>query len=296
MSLSSGSLGLMAGPSWLNKWWPSRRLLSDPLHGLCVQERYAPVSISNWKLIPPVARDLLAQRVPQSLSFSAQRRLTVIVPYRDRAHHLQQLAPALIAMLERQRLNYRVLVVEQLPGQLFNRGRLLNVGMHYAAGFSDYYCLHDVDALPVVANYACPSQPLRLVTQLVTGNGAGRQRTCHYFSGAVSIRKDQAFAANGFSNEYWGWGKEDDDFYFRLLLAGYLCYYDLQGTYFNLPNPAHQQVPRGRRPHYVYVNRERRSRLLRRLMTPAQDGLANLHYRVIEERQEQGYQRIQVRW
>ena len=28
------------------------------------------------------------------------------------------------------------------------------------------------------------------------------------------------------SNEYWGWGKEDDDFFFRLLLAGYLCYFD----------------------------------------------------------------------
>ena len=95
----------MAGPRWLHKWWPSRRLRSDPLQGLCIQERYEPVSISNWKLIPPMARDLLAQRVPQPLSFSAERRLTVIVPYRDRAHHQHQLAPALIAMLERQRLN-----------------------------------------------------------------------------------------------------------------------------------------------------------------------------------------------
>ena len=53
----------------------------------------------------------------------------------------------------------------------------------------------------------------------------------------MSIRKDQAFAANGFSNHYWGWGKEDDDFFFRLLLAGYLCYFDAEGMFRDLPNP-----------------------------------------------------------
>jgi len=286
----------MAGPRWLNKWRPSRRLRSDPLQGLCVQDRYAPVSISNWKLIPPVARDLLAQRVPQTLSFSAERRLTVVVSYRDREQHLQQLIPALTAVLEQQRLNYRVLVVEQQPGGLFNRGRLLNVGMHYAAAFSDYYCLHDVDALPIKADYRCPSQPLRLIHKFVSA-GSERCLPPHYFSGAVSICKEQAFAANGFSNEYWGWGKEDDDFYFRLLLAGCLCYYDLHGTYFNLPNPPHQQVAKGaRRPRYVNDNRERRSRLLRGLVNPAQDGLATLQYQVIDEQQQRGYQRIQVRW
>ena len=79
----------MAGPRWLNKWLPSRRLRSDPLHDWRVQERYAPVSISNWKLIPTVARDLLAQRVPRTLSFSAERRLTVIIPFRAREEPLR---------------------------------------------------------------------------------------------------------------------------------------------------------------------------------------------------------------
>lgn len=286
----------MTRPTWLNRWWPSRRLRRDPLHDWSVQERYVPVSISNWKLIPPVARNLLAQRVPQTLSFSADRRLTVVVPYRDREQHLQQLVPALSAALEAQHLNFRLLIVEQQPGELFNRGRLLNVGMHYAAPFSDYYCLHDVDAVPIAADYRCPSQPLRLIHKFCNADSE-RCLPNHYFSGAVSICKEQAFAANGFSNDYWGWGKEDDDFYFRLLLAGFLCYYDLQGTYFNLPNPQHQQVPRGvRRPRYVNDNRERRSRLLRGLTSPAQDGLATLEYHVVREQQLAGYQHIQVRW
>jgi hypothetical protein len=219
-----------------------------------------------------------------------------VVPFRDREHHLQQLIPALSSTLDQQRLNYRVLIVEQQPGELFNRGRLLNIGMHYAAPVSDYYCLHDVDAVPIVADYRCPSQPLRLIHKSLNVDSE-RCVPGHYFSGAVSIAKEQAFVANGFSNDYWGWGKEDDDFYFRLLLAGFLCYYDLRGTYRTLPNPVHQSVPRGaRRPRYVVDNRERRSRLLRRLTDPAQDGLATVQYRVTEAVQQRGYQHIKVQW
>ena len=281
------------GARWLNRWLPSRRLRTDPLQGLTVEGRYAPVSIANWKLIPSMARTILAGRVFRPLSFTADRRLTVVVPYRDREQHLAQLLPVLTAALRAQGAHGRIVVVEQDAGQAFNRGRLLNIGMQLTADTSDYYCLHDVDALPVVANYACPSQPLRLVTKLVATHGAARERTCHYFSGAVSIRKDQAFAANGFSNEYWGWGKEDDDFFFRLLLAGYLCYFDGEGTFRDLPNPEHQGAPRR---SFVRQNRQRRSRLLRGLSDPADDGLSTVRYEVLEHIERADHERIRVRW
>ena len=47
-----------------------------------------------------------------------------------------------------------------------NDAHFINAGIHHAAAVSDYYCLHDVDAVPVVANYQCPSQPLRLVNTI----------------------------------------------------------------------------------------------------------------------------------
>ena len=64
------------GPRWLNRWWPSIRLRTDPLQQLRVEGRYAPVSIANWKLIPGMARTLLAGRVFRPLTFAADRRLT----------------------------------------------------------------------------------------------------------------------------------------------------------------------------------------------------------------------------
>jgi N-terminal region of glycosyl transferase group 7/N-terminal domain of galactosyltransferase len=282
---------------WLRRYWPSTRLRRDPLRDLRVDARYAPVSIANWKLTPAMRDRILALRVPRPLDFSADRRLTLVIPFRDRDAHLRQLLPPLTSTLREQRLSFRVLVVEQEPGGLFNRGKLINIGMQHAAEVSDYYCLHDVDAVPVVANYACPSQPLRLVSKILGDEGEAH-RTDYYFSGAISIRKEQAFAANGYSNEYWGWGKEDDDFFFRLLLAGYLCFYDTLGTYHDLPNPKHQQVVRKSpaTPPHVRINRERRSQLLRGLLDPAQDGLSTLRYEVLSDQDFGDHQRIKVRW
>lgn len=281
---------------WLNRWWPSTRLRSDPLKDLLVDGRYTPVSVANWKLIPAMARTLLARRVMRPLAFAADKNLTVIIPYRDREAHLRQLLPVLGAKLEEQRIAHRIVVVEQQDPGLFNRGRLLNVGMLYAADTSDYYCLHDVDILPEDACYACPTQPLRLAHRML-GGGDASLHTDYYFSGAVSIRKEQAFAVNGFSNDYWGWGKEDDDFLFRLMLAGFLCYFDTKGTYRELPNPSHQQVQRGRMmPDYVRRNRERRSQLLRGLHAPASDGLGLLRYRITERDIHTHYEHIRVQW
>jgi hypothetical protein len=281
----------------LYRFWPSRRLSADPLAGYRVDDRYVPVDIANWKLIPPIASLMLARRVARPLTFEANRRLTVVVPFRDREAHLAQLLPPLTEMLEGQGVQYQVLVVEQEPGRPFNRGKLINVGLAYAASTTDYYCIHDVDAIPVVANYRCPSQPLRLVTRLLSTDRAVNVCPSHYFSGAISVLKEQAFAVNGFSNEYWGWGKEDDEFLFRLQLAGFLCCFDSLGAYHDLPNPTAQQVarPRLRRPPHVRRNRARRSRMMRGLLTAAEDGLSTLGYELLGREAHPQYEKIRVR-
>jgi len=37
-----------------------------------------------------------------------------------------------------------------------------------------------------------------------------------YFGGVVGIKRTQFELANGFSNKYWGWGGEDDEFLLRI--------------------------------------------------------------------------------
>lgn len=278
----------------LSRWWPSRRLTSDPLESWRVAGRYAPVTVANWKLTPWMRREILRRRVPQPIEFAAGR-LTIVIPFRDREEHLRRLLPPLSETLRRQGIQYQILVVEQAPPGMFNRGRLLNIGMRFAADDSDFYCLHDVDAIPVHANYACPSQPLRLVHAIVRPEGE-TQRAPHYFSGAVSVRKEQAFAANGFPNDYWGWGKEDDDFFFRLLLAGFLCFVDTQGRYLDLPNPGVKKTTSASKLPQTRQNRRRRSQLVRGCLDPMEDGLNTVRYDVLERSEGDGYRKIKVSW
>lgn len=277
-----------------SRWWPSRRVGKDPLEQWRVDGRYAPVTIANWKLTPWMRAALLRRRVAQPLSFS-KGRLTIVIPFRDRDEHLRRLLPPLTTVLRDQQIEYRILIVEQAVPGLFNRGRLLNIGVHHAAPASDYYCLHDVDAIPVRANYACPSQPMRLVNAIDRPEGE-THRAQHYFSGAVSVRKEQIFAANGFSNDYWGWGKEDDDFFFRLLLAGFLCYVDTEGRYLDLPNPGIVRTSSASKLAHTKQNRKRRSLLVRGCLDPSEDGLNTLAYEVLEKADYEEYSKIRVSW
>jgi hypothetical protein len=283
--------------TWVDRWRPSRKVGVDPLNRHVVDGRYRPTTVTNFKLIPSMAARILATRRILPLTFADDQRLTVVIPLRNREAHLRELVPKLRETLTAQRLQFRILVVEQDEGRLFNKGKLQNVGMQYAATETDYYCLHDVDMIPLEANYLAPSQPLRLVNELETTWRGSSVFAPHYFAGAITIRKDQVFAANGFSNEYWGWGKEDDDFHFRVLRAGFVCYFDTCGRYHDLPNPEDQRVRKRllRRPVYLQKNRARKSLLLRGLMNPASDGLSTLEYRLINKTDDGVVTRIKVK-
>jgi len=41
------------------------------------------------------------------------------------------------------------------------------------------------------------------------------------FGGAGALTKKQMTKTNGFSNDYWGWGGEDDDFSARFFLINF---------------------------------------------------------------------------
>lgn len=282
-------------PQWLALAWPSSAVSSDPLAETLTDGRYAPIPLIGWKLTPWIERRLLAYRHPVELAFRSDARLAVIVPVRDREHQIRTLIPRLRAKLDEQRLAYRILIVEQSPGNLFNKGALINAGFRIVSGDCDYVCLHDVDAIPIVADYRCPSEPLRLVTKLV-GSRHGPRRDARYFGGAITLRREHFIAANGFSNEYWGWGKEDDDFLFRLWFSGRICFADQEGTFEDLPNPSDQQVrrARGRKPATLRANRKRRSRLMRGLHDFRRDGLSSHAYAVSDIRSEDGCERVIV--
>ena len=101
----------------------------------------------------------------------------------------------------------------------FNRGSLANVGFLEYQNEFDYFAIHDVDLLPMMPHidYSYPEKgPKHLIPYDVHPSYTYKNFT----GGILLLTRNQYLKANGHSNKYWGWGREDDDFSQRMELAG----------------------------------------------------------------------------
>ncbi|NXA38224.1 B4GT4 galactosyltransferase, partial [Eudromia elegans] len=149
---------------------------------------------------------------------SALQHVAILIPHRNRERHLLYLLEHLHPFLQRQQLEYGIYVIHQAGSTKFNRAKLLNVGYLEALKEENWDCFifHDVDLVPEndFNIYMCDRQPKHLV---VGRNNTGyRLRYQGYFGGVTALTREQFSKVNGFSNNYWGWGGEDDDLRIRV--------------------------------------------------------------------------------
>jgi hypothetical protein len=175
-------------------------------------------------------------------------KLGIVVPYRDRAEHLAAFIPHLHRFFQidllNSRISVRILISEQTGDLPFNRGFVNNAGYKLLAPEIDYVCFHDVDLLPEKADYRGSSRPAMLISE-----GLNASFTPGFilqlFSAVVLMEKSQFARANGFSNQYWGWGFEDVDLRERLLRVG--CSIEHRaGRFKRLPHVDAGSFPDGR--------------------------------------------------
>ena len=148
----------------------------------------------------------------------AVKKLSVVVPYRDREEHLRQFVPHICTFLQKNlpAVPVRIDVVEQCGEAPFNRGKLINCGFDIVQKDVDYVVFHDVDYLPVEADYGYTTKPTRLIW-----HGLTLKEDYENFFGAVCGMAVGDFSAvNGFSNEFWHWGCEDVDLRLRIQSCG----------------------------------------------------------------------------
>lgn len=143
-----------------------------------------------------------------------KHKLGVIVPYRDREDQLKEFVPYMQKYLEN--IDHTIIVVEQCDDNDFNRGKLLNIG--YLAAIKqgcDYVVFHDIDLLPIKVDYGYADRPTHLIGEITTPEGFDRTLFDEYFGGVTIFPVDVFQAINGYSNEFWGWGFEDDNLMLR---------------------------------------------------------------------------------
>jgi hypothetical protein len=151
-------------------------------------------------------------------------KLGVIVPYRNREQHLSEFKKKISKYLNKQGIDFVLIIVHQDDAKLFNRGMLLNIGFTYAEKYGcNYVVFHDVDMIPLYADYSYSKTPLHLCNNVYVEDGIRkklRDSFDEYFGGVTLFPSETFKNINGYSNKYWGWGYEDTDLLLRCKVAG----------------------------------------------------------------------------
>ncbi len=131
--------------------------------------------------------------------------MKLIIPYRNRLEHLQK--------FKEHYKGFDLLVVEQADNKLFNRGKLLNIGFNECE--DSEVCFQDVDLLAHdLSTYKLGFNGAKHLSGLCEQFGyKPPYSTC--FGGVTAFTAESLLKCNGFSNDFWGWGGEDDDLYNR---------------------------------------------------------------------------------
>ncbi|CAK7292116.1 Beta-1,4-galactosyltransferase 1 [Vulpes lagopus] len=216
-------------------------------------------------------------------------KVAIIIPFRNRQEHLKYWLYYLHPILQRQQLDYGIYVINQAGETMFNRAKLLNIGFQEALKDYDYNCFvfSDVDLIPMNDHnaYRCFSQP-RHISVAMDKFGFSLPYV-QYFGGVSALSKEQFLTINGFPNNYWGWGGEDDDIYNRLVFKGMSV---------SRPNAmvGKCRMIRHSRDKKNEPNPQRFDRIAHTKETMLSDGLNTLTYEVLDKERNPLYTKITV--
>ncbi|XP_007948879.1 beta-1,4-galactosyltransferase 1 [Orycteropus afer afer] len=216
-------------------------------------------------------------------------KVAIIIPFRNRQDHLKYWLYYLHPILQRQQLDYGIYVINQDGDSMFNRAKLLNIGFQEALKDYDYNCFvfSDVDLIPMDDRntYRCFSQP-RHISVAMDKFGFSLPYV-QYFGGVSALSKQQFLTINGFPNNYWGWGGEDDDIFNRLVF---------KGMSISRPNAVvgKCRMIRHSRDKKNEPNPQRFDRIAHTKETMLLDGLNSLTYKVLDIQRYPLYTKITV--
>ncbi|XP_076869623.1 beta-1,4-galactosyltransferase 1-like isoform X2 [Brachyhypopomus gauderio] len=217
------------------------------------------------------------------------QKVALIIPFRHREQHLKYWLNYLHPILQRQQLDYGIYVIEQDGEGTFNRAKLMNVGYAEALKEYDYDCFvfSDVDIIPMDDRntYRCYEQPRHL--SVAVDKFGFKLPYAQIFGGVTALSKDQYLKINGFPNNYWGWGGEDDDVFNRL---------KFREMFISRPDvmTGKCKMIRHNRDEKNEPNPQRFDRIVHTRETMDTDGINSLTYSVVKVEKDKLFTKITV--
>ena len=171
--------------------------------------------------------DAKSNMASSSEAGKVMQKTAIIVPFRDlheeqkRKQHLDEFIPAMTDYLSSTKSEFKIFIIEQSDDERkFNRGKLLNIGFKIAEREKcTTFIFHDVDLIPSEElkpwYTSIPEHPAHIARVWDRYNNNPK-----YFGGVVSFSSGQYRRINGYPNNFWGWGGEDDEMYNRVKKQG----------------------------------------------------------------------------
>ncbi|XP_028315406.1 beta-1,4-galactosyltransferase 7 [Gouania willdenowi] len=206
-------------------------------------------------------------------------RLALIVPFRERFDELMVFVPFIHTFLNQKKIRHKILVINQVDHYRFNRASLINVGYLESGNDTDYLAMHDVDLLPQnqELDYGFPHQgPFHVASPEL--HPLYHYKT--YVGGILLLTKQHYSMCNGMSNRFWGWGREDDEFYRRLRKAE-LQLFRPKGITTGYQTFLHVHDPAWRKRDQKRVAAQKQEQF----KVDPEGGLTNLRYQVVSKQE-----------
>lgn len=204
-------------------------------------------------------------------------KLGIIVPFRKREEHLRIFVPHIKSVCP----DANIYVIEQCDDKGFNLGKLINAGFREFKKEFDYFIIHDVDTLPESVDYSYCRNPCHLGTKI---EKFGYQLPYPTYFGCVILMPNDKFEQiNGYDNNLFFWGADDDLLRKRLLEKG-ITIQSRICTFKSLP-------------HEQNINHEMRMKNYERYKAPIDwnDGLSNCQYGIVNCEDLDDYTLLQVK-
>lgn len=159
---------------------------------------------------------IIMEKIKFNLTNKLQKsKSIIIVPYRD--NKLQDRKKQLNKFIDFwKNKDIPVFIIKQSnDNNKFNRGQLLNLGAKIATNYDfDNFIFHDIDLLPdqelLKYYYYITKYPIHIASIW------NKYTHFTFFGGITIINKDLFTKSNGYPNNFWGWGGEDDVLYNRI--------------------------------------------------------------------------------
>ena len=150
-------------------------------------------------------------KIKENFKNSKKKSLVIILPIRNREHNLKEYLENMIPIFNYQNINYRIFIIEQSKNKRFNKGKINNIGFLEALKENKNYnriLFNDVDNYPLDKNLINYNTKVDKVNHFF-----GNKK---WLGGFFMINKSIFQKVNGYSNNFWGWGGEDQDLQNRL--------------------------------------------------------------------------------